>query len=1132
MLRYRSLPVLAVRRMLGNWRLLSSVVVGTLVAAAIISATAIYADAIRDLGLQFALEQRPESELDVLVTQSNVTVGSTAYQQSQARIDRTLAGSLGSASAGLIRQGTTSTFFATAPGEPVDRGDTNRPRSNIRFRSEVESHIELVDGVFPGTLARGGEGPVPVAIGAETAARAGLSVGDTLDLHPFWDEDAVPLQVQISGLVTVRDLGERYWAGVADPVDARLRSWETYLLYVPEATFFGVVQERIRTLSADYVNQYLVDFEGLNARNAVPVADQLSRIESSLSATETRARVQTGLVEVLRSFDQKLFFTRIPLFVLLLQIGGIVAYYLVMVSTMLVERQAAEIATLRSRGATTAQLLAQYGVEGGILALLAAVTGPPIAAVVISALGPTPAFDALSGGGTLDVHISRQSYLLAAGGALIAFTSLMIPAWRATRTTVVEFKRATARPRRTPLFLRYYLDVALVLVLALIFWRLSQQEDLFTESLFGETQADPFLLTTPAVFMVTVGIVFLRLFPPVLRGIAWVIGQTRSVAVLVGMRSLVRNPTHYTRLILLLMFATGVGMFGATFSATLDRSYEDRAGYVVGADVRAADLRPLTRSGDGAFVAAIEGVPAQAASPLVRIDGTIQTAERSEDVQFLGVDPQSLGEVAYFRDDFGGQPLDAMLETLAGNATSLEGVPLPEDARQLGVWLHLPDIRGNMSIAVTLRDRDGRYGHYLLAQARPDDGEVTEGWRFLAIDLQRPATRSGASWREPLLEAPLTLHGISISTNSRIAAQRGVMLIGPAMTTAAEPLPLEEGARLPVRALEAPFEGGEMLTDFTAPAFEVMQGLRPFTLEDQMRPDADAPPGFEQSVRYSWLDSRLSPQTRGLSQQTDGEPVLLYLSSGTAGRLGLAVGDQTVIALSSRYARAEVAGTLDLFPTTAEGRRADAFAIVDASRLIAAANASAPDRVLGYSEAWFASDDPQATREALAPFEPQTLMNIESELLLQQEDPLVAAGWAGILAISFGAVLLLSAIGFVVYSYLTAQQRGLEFAILRTLGFSRLQVFAVVLFEHLFVIAAGMGLGTLVGLQIGRYMMDFLATDERGLEVQPPFLLQVSWAEILLVWGILGTVFVVTIGGVVLLYFRLAVHRALRIGDV
>jgi ABC-type antimicrobial peptide transport system permease subunit len=169
--------------------------------------------------------------------------------------------------------------------------------------------------------------------------------------------------------------------------------------------------------------------------------------------------------------------------------------------------------------------------------------------------------------------------------------------------------------------------------------------------------------------------------------------------------------------------------------------------------------------------------------------------------------------------------------------------------------------------------------------------------------------------------------------------------------------------------------------------------------------------------------------------------------------------------------------------------------------------------------------------EALTDLGIATIHDAASTLLEQQEDPLVAAGWKGILAISFGAVLLLSAIGFIVYSYLSAQQRGLEFAILRTLGFSRRQVFTVVFVEQSFVVIAGMGLGTLVGLQIGKLMMDFLGTDERGVDVLPPFVLAVSWPEILLVWGILGAVFAATIAAVVLLYLRLAVHRALRIGD-
>jgi hypothetical protein len=62
-------------------------------------------------------------------------------------------------------------------------------------------------------------------------------------------------------------------------------------------------------------------------------------------------------------------------------------------------------------------------------------------------------------------------------------------------------------------------------------------------------------------------------------------------------------------------------------------------------------------------------------------------------------------------------------------------------------------------------------------------------------------------------------------------------------------------------------------------------------------------------------------------------------------------------------------------------------------------------------------------------------------------------------------------------------------------------------------------------------MMRFLGTDEEGASVLPPFVLGVSWPAVALAWVILGTVFTATIGAVVLLYVRLQVHRALRIGD-
>ncbi len=149
----------------------------------------------------------------------------------------------------------------------------------------------------------------------------------------------------------------------------------------------------------------------------------------------------------------------------------------------------------------------------------------------------------------------------------------------------------------------------------------------------------------------------------------------------------------------------------------------------------------------------------------------------------------------------------------------------------------------------------------------------------------------------------------------------------------------------------------------------------------------------------------------------------------------------------------------------------------------------------------------------------------------QQRDPLVAAGWEGILFISFAAILMLSAIGFLIYSYLTAQKRTLEFAVLRTIGFSRRQIATVVGFEQVFVIGLGMLAGTLLGLRLGSLMIRYMGVTETGDEVLPPMLLHVSWLTVGSAWAVLAVAFLVTMSVIVLLYSRLALHRVLRIGE-
>ena len=162
----------------------------------------------------------------------------------------------------------------------------------------------------------------------------------------------------------------------------------------------------------------------------------------------------------------------------------------------------------------------------------------------------------------------------------------------------------------------------------------------------------------------------------------------------------------------------------------------------------------------------------------------------------------------------------------------------------------------------------------------------------------------------------------------------------------------------------------------------------------------------------------------------------------------------------------------------------------------------------------------------------ERVVSLEELRGAQQRDPLVAASWEGILFISFVSVLLLTALGFTVYSYLSAQTRALEFAILRTMGFSGRQIMGLVSFEQMFVILAGTAAGTLLGLPLGRLMIGYMGVTETGAKVLPPLVSHVSWTTVVIADGLLAIMFVITIAALVLLYSRLAVHRALRMGEL
>ena len=63
-------------------------------------------------------------------------------------------------------------------------------------------------------------------------------------------------------------------------------------------------------------------------------------------------------------------------------------------------------------------------------------------------------------------------------------------------------------------------------------------------------------------------------------------------------------------------------------------------------------------------------------------------------------------------------------------------------------------------------------------------------------------------------------------------------------------------------------------------------------------------------------------------------------------------------------------------------------------------------------------------------------------------------------------------------------------------------------------------------------MMPFLQLTEKGERVLPPFIVAIDWSTIGIAYVILAVAFFFTISLVILFFSRVAIHRALRMGDV
>jgi ABC-type lipoprotein release transport system permease subunit len=1158
---------LIIKRTLAHWRLLSAVVIGVVLASTIMASSVIFFDALRDVALQRALSTHEQSDIDLLVEAGQVPTNrethSTFVDAMNGTIVKRFEPFLDEREFALK----TWTFFVDLPPSMVRPADCpcrsnlgpsngneliecDCRRSVMMTIPEVDERINIVEGrmSLPSTeVANDDSFQVEGVLDVKSAHAMDIKVGDIYPVQPHWEDVHDQVNILVTGLYERNNPESDHWRIQNEAFGSRTKTLQFARFIVPEATILDGLGSYFPNMGTDYAWWLDVDPERIFASETESIRNTIDGTERELKAIVDGFLLRSDLPKLLRAFETDLFFNRLPMFIVLILIVLVVLYYVVTLASLLVDAQRNEIGLLRTRGSTSRQILAVFIIEAGLLTAIAAFLGPFLAVFGVGLIGTLPIYGDLNNGDALPVRLTVEAFQMAFLGGLLGLLALFIPALRATRLGLMASRVTRARPARLAIVQRYYLDLGFLGLVMFLFWQLTKQGSFVAVSIFGETTVNQLILGVPAIFLVSAGLVLLRIFPVGMDLTGKVLSRRpmssiTPPALILGIWQMARNPAHHSRLSLLLILTAALGVFAASFGATLKQSAIDQTYYRTGADVKitSVNVRP-----GGISLSIVEELSAvqdvESVSPIYRETANIDAGVTGEEFQLIGVNLETIEDVGWFRDDFGLTPLDLKVSVLdVGGAA---GIELPTEGRWLTANI-LPLVRQPSTFIVArLSDANGQFFSIPLGSMVPLASDQLRFKCPIAVDGEPPEwCRIGSSIQAApfrgvptlLPRAPIRLHSIGVINYEEGLSPAAVDIDDIAVLNAT---------------------GTELIIVETFDSVNNWRTMAPTreSLGDSIVPASTRDGSVMDGVaRLRWTSAG-TYEYRGLAHGSELEVIPAVASSSFIEQFGGEDGEIFQISLDGVPVNISIQDIIKYFPTLSLDE--EPFLLTDYEAVHERLNITRAVGNIQPNELWISTSqgsellvaedgilESVVAGDRAVPLIEQRLSGLRIspgsnitdrsvELAGVAFDPLVSAGWRALLGIAFFTVLVVSAIGFLVHAKVSLDGRRAELALLRTIGLSMKQMLFLVVLEQIMVIGVAVTLGIFMGARMGSTIMPYLASSGKNAVVVPPMVVQIDWFGFGITFGLLGVVFLLVICLILISVYRMSIHRIMRMGE-
>ncbi|GEM_PF-761343 len=676
---------LALMRLSRNSGLLALIALGVLVADILICIVPVYTGLVTNLQLQSTLSANDPvaRNVETVVTSGQVSASVTQFADSAVR--RIGAQQIGSfTSPHITYYLMTDPFLLIQAGKHTyDPAASNPPTVKPQafdYGNDLSSaapHMRLISGRFPH--------PTPdratpeVIITQEMANIQGIGVGTLLTLAQFGAHQN-QLHARVVGVWTPRNPNDPYWNGLNFSVLHGTSGGQSpFPLLMSKPTLLSSLSH-FSGLNMEQHWVYYTQDASINASTIDSISSGItlmrSQVDGALLGAQgiTQTAVNTQLDQLIANVQAQQNLAALPLYVVVAQIVGLALLFVAAMASLLIDRQAGEIATLKSRGASGVQLLGVFLTQGALVGLLALVVSPFIAALAGLALVrffvPSNVFATLGVGNAYFAQLARpQSVLLPAlVGALLGVVVIGLTSWQAARRDVLAFRREQGRAAGQPFWRRYYLDLGLVVICIVGYLELGQFGSASVRLQLGSGASNLLLLLTPTLLLLAGALLTLRLVPMGAQFGERLASRGRGITALLSLAQVERSPGRYSRIILLLVLAVGLGLFAFSFSASLRQNTYDRVAYQVGADIRLTQHGAEVNGYGNTVSAELARMPGVLnVTPVYRLQASTSLDQGGAPLPMLAIDPATFASVVgpvSWRSDYASQSLDSLMSEM------------------------------------------------------------------------------------------------------------------------------------------------------------------------------------------------------------------------------------------------------------------------------------------------------------------------------------------------------------------------------------------------------------------------------------------------------------------------------------